>query len=173
MENKTILFVDLDGTLINTISGKIFPEHIFDFKINKELLDNIKIKLPKIEYLCVVSNQGGIEEGYVEDKEFRSKILAIFHLIDYYMKDDYDLTIGFRYCSNDKQNNFRKPNTAMLIDFLEKETKYTDGKWNREKYTMLMIGDASGKEGQFSDSDKKCAENFGIDYIDVEDFINE
>lgn len=33
-------------------------------------------------------------------------------------------------------------------------------------------GDASGKEGQFSDSDKKCAENFGIDYMDVNDFIN-
>ena len=35
-----------------------------------------------------------------------------------------------------------------------------------------MIGDDSGKPGDFSDSDKKCAENFGIDYIDVEDFIN-
>lgn len=28
-----------------------------------------------------------------------------------------------------------------------------------------MIGDASGKEGQFSDSDKKTAENFGIVYM--------
>ena len=36
-----------------------------------------------------------------------------------------------------------------------------------------MIGDASGKEGQFSDSDKRSAENFGIDYMDVEDFIEE
>lgn len=35
-----------------------------------------------------------------------------------------------------------------------------------------MIGDASGKEGQFSDSDKKTAENFGIDYIDVNDLVN-
>ena len=35
-----------------------------------------------------------------------------------------------------------------------------------------MIGDASGKEEQFSDSDKKTAENFGIDYIDVNDFVN-
>ena len=31
-----------------------------------------------------------------------------------------------------------------------------------------MIGDASGKSGDFSDSDKKCAENFGID---VRDFL--
>ena len=34
-----------------------------------------------------------------------------------------------------------------------------------------MIGNASGKEGQFSDSDKKTAENFGIDYMDVDDFV--
>lgn len=37
--------------------------------------------------------------------------------------------------------------------------------------TILMIGDASGKEGQFSDSDKKTAENFGCEYMDVDDFV--
>ena len=35
-----------------------------------------------------------------------------------------------------------------------------------------MIGDASGKEGQFSDIDKKTAENFCIDYMDVNDLVN-
>lgn len=34
-----------------------------------------------------------------------------------------------------------------------------------------MIGDASGKEGQFSDSDKKMAGNFGCEYMDVDDFV--
>lgn len=33
------------------------------------------------------------------------------------------------------------------------------------------LGDASGKEGQFSDSDKKTAENFGCEYMDVDDFV--
>lgn len=33
-----------------------------------------------------------------------------------------------------------------------------------------MVGDASGLEGQFSDSDKKFAENAGIDYMDVNEF---
>ena len=37
---------------------------------------------------------------------------------------------------------------------------------------MLMIGDASGKDGQFSDSDKKTAENYCIDYMDADDFAN-
>lgn len=35
-----------------------------------------------------------------------------------------------------------------------------------------MIGDASGKQGQFSDTDRLTAENFGIDYMDVNDFIS-
>lgn len=39
------------------------------------------------------------------------------------------------------------------------------------KAASLMIGDASGKPNQFSDSDKKTAENFGCDYMDVEDFV--
>ena len=53
--------------------------------------------------------------------------------------------------------NSRKPNTGMF-EYLQKEF----GK--HEKSQMIMIGDASGKPGNFSDSDKKCAENFGIDY---------
>lgn len=36
---------------------------------------------------------------------------------------------------------------------------------------VAMIGDASGKPNQFSDSDKRTAENFGIDYIDVDDLL--
>lgn len=35
----------------------------------------------------------------------------------------------------------------------------------------LMVGDASGLPGQFSDSDKVCAENAGIDYMDVTRFV--
>lgn len=35
-----------------------------------------------------------------------------------------------------------------------------------------MISDASREEGQFSDCDKKTAENFSIDYMDVNNFVN-
>ena len=34
-----------------------------------------------------------------------------------------------------------------------------------------MVGDASGLPGQFSDSDKVCAEKAGIDYMDVITFV--
>ena len=54
------------------------------------------------------------------------------------------------------------------------ETKSDQDEDEEEKIvydTILMIGDASGKEGQFSDSDKKTAENFGCEYMDVDDFV--
>lgn len=56
----------------------------------------------------------------------------------------------------------------MLSSFTE---TYFDDMRDYVKSISLMIGDASGKEGQFSDSDKKTAENFGIDYMDVNDFV--
>lgn len=72
------------------------------------------------------------------------------------------------YCSStDKNNRFRKPNTGML-EFLLEET-YTD--YNKDE--MIMIGDASGKTNQFSDSDLKTAQNFGIDYMDVDELLEQ
>ena len=65
-----------------------------------------------------------------------------------------------------KNDSWRKPNTGML----ENEYEHYLTKYSKEQ--MVMIGDASGKEGDYSNSDKKCAENFGIDYIDIKDFLN-
>ena len=56
----------------------------------------------------------------------------------------------------------------MFIDFLSKLT-FLDGVINYFDET-LMVGDASGLPGQFSDSDKKFAENARIDYMGVNDF---
>ena len=40
-ETKKVLFIDLDGTLIKTISGKTFPEDITDFRVQLPVLDKI------------------------------------------------------------------------------------------------------------------------------------
>lgn len=74
------------------------------------------------------------------------------------------------YCgSNDRNNPMRKPNTGMLEELFNNYKSWNDGLSEKD---CLMIGDASGLEGQFSDSDKKTAENFGIDYMDVSEFVN-
>ena len=164
MKKYKIIFSDLDGTLINTISGETFPKGIWDMKLRFEVLD--KIKEIKPEYLLIVSNQGGIESGFVDEYDFRIKSEYITRSICQYC----DCRCYCTYCTtNNKTDPYRKPNVRMLEGLLD---IYVGDDFDYLKQKSLMIGDASGKEGQFSDSDKKTAENFGIDYMDVDDFVN-
>jgi DNA 3'-phosphatase len=170
LQEKKILFADLDGTLITTASGKTFAEDCTDFRIRKEVLDKIKT-MTGLKYLAIVTNQGGVPQ-YISQHDVEVKIKSIVEFIRSYFSQtpfspDDVLTINAEYCASmEKDHPCRKPNTGMLENFF----RYP-GTEGIEKSAMLMIGDASGKEGQFSDSDKKCAENFGIDYLDVEDFL--
>lgn len=163
LKSKKVLFCDLDGTLIETISGETFPKGIWDMKIRFDVLDKIKEINP--EYILIVSNQGGIELGFVNRSHFNRKLQYICQSIEEYC----NCSCYGEYCAyNSTSDPFRKPNTGML-DYLTE--LYVGDDFDRYKPKSLMIGDASGKEGQFSDTDKKTAENFGIDYMDVEDFI--
>ena len=164
LKNKKVIFCDLDGTLIETISGETFPKGIWDMRIKLDVLDAIKKLNP--EYVLIVSNQGGIESGFVDAKKFSTKLFYIVESIGEYCGCE----CYAMYCdTNNKSDPYRKPNTKMLETLLE---DYVGDDFDFIKQKSLMIGDASGKEGQFSDSDKKTAENFGIDYMDVNDFVN-
>lgn len=164
LKAKKIIFCDLDGTLIETISGEIFPKGIWDMRIKFDVLDAIKKLNP--DYILIVSNQGGIEKGFVDAHNFRAKLEYIARAICEYC----DCKCYGMHCeTNDKSDIYRKPNIGMLESLME---RYVGDDFDYIKQKSLMIGDASGKEGQFSDSDKKTAENFGIDYIDVDDFVN-
>lgn len=168
MKKYKVLFADLDGTLIDTESGNTFPKGIWDMRIRFDVLDAIK----KLKPLCVliVTNQGGIESGFVNRRDFEFKMEYIVRSIKEYV----GCYTEYSYCeSNDKANHYRKPNIGMLESMLRKCQLHLFRPDNLIKNDCLMIGDASGKEGQFSDSDKKTAENFGIDYMDVEDFVKE
>lgn len=164
LKNKKVMFCDLDGTLIETISGEAFPKGIWDMKIRFDVLDTIKKLNP--EYVLIVSNQGGIEKRFVDAQKFSTKLFYIVESIGEYCGCE----CYAMYCdTNNKSDPYRKPNTKMLETLLE---DYVGDDVEYIKQKSLMIGDASGKEGQFSDSDKKTAENFGIDYMDVNDFVN-
>ena len=161
---KKVIFADLDGTLIETVSGETFPKGIWDMKIRYDVLE--AIKRCNVKRLAVVSNQAGISAGYVIKKNFDMKAGYLRAAFQEYL----GINVEFVYCdSEDKNNENRKPNVGMLEtcrkSFIAAKEFYT-------KEEMLMIGDASGKPGQFSDSDFKTAENFGIDYLDVEDFLD-
>lgn len=164
MKEYKVIFADLDGTLIDTISGETFPKGIWDMRIRFEVLNKIKEIKPK--YLMIVSNQGGIESGFISQSNFSIKLDYICLSISEYC----NCQCHTMYCAtNDKSDPCRKPNVGMLNYLTE---LHVGDDFDYIKQKSLMIGDASGKEGQFSDTDKKTAKNFGIDYLDVDDFVN-
>ena len=165
MKKYNVIFADLDGTLIDTISGATFPKGIWDMRIKFDVLDKIKELSP--EHLFIVTNQGGIESGFVSERNFKTKL----HYIALSIEEYCGCKVDYACCTtNDKNNKYRKPNVGMLEVLCEGHSEENDFYFDKKRF--LMIGDASGKEGQFSDSDKKCAENFKIDYMDVDDFVS-
>lgn len=171
MFDKSVLFIDLDGTLIKTASGSTFPKDCTDFIIRKEVLDKIAEKLPNLFWIGIVTNQGGIPQ-IISERDFKAKFECIIQFVGSYLGSripklciEAKVFVTGLYCySIEKSDKYRKPYTEMLEN-LQKDFG------EHSKSSMIMIGDASGKPGDFSDSDKKCAENFGIDYIDVEDLL--
>lgn len=155
------LFSDLDGTLIETLSGETFPKDENDWKLKTDVIEAIKKLNP--EKLYIISNQGGIEKGYFSEESFENKMINIINSLRKCLPNVKN--IDYEYCTtNDKNSAYRKPNAGMIY--------FIQQRYGISLTEAMMIGDASGKEGQFSDSDRKCAENAGIAYMDVEDFVN-
>ena len=156
-----VLFCDLDGTLIVTRSGNTFPMDENDWEFKYGIKEAIQKYNPS--FIFIISNQGGIEKGYVNEKKFALK----FDIIKFEIRTWGTFVVDGMWCaSNDPKNPYRKPNTGMLDLYgwsMELDTS--------RNYSCLMIGDASGLPGQFSDTDLKCAINAGINYMDVDEFI--
>lgn len=169
MKKCKLLITDLDGTLIETTSGDTFPKGVWDMRIKFDVFEAIKNYAP--DDIVIISNQGGIEKGFVNREMFEDKL----NYVSSALADYTDASVCNYYCdSNDKDNINRKPNTGMIDQYMDYIKFINDNVDEENKIiydTILMIGDASGKEGQFSDSDKKTAENFGCEYMDVDDFV--
>ena len=156
---KKILFTDLDGTLIVIKSGETFPKDTHDWKFKDGIIQAIQNYKPDLVY--IVTNQGGIELGYVDELEFNIKLSDI----EYHFATSTFIPISHDYCaSNNPRDPLRKPNTGLLVPMFATMSDYSNVEY-------LMIGDVSGRPGSFSGSDRQCADNAKVPYMDVEDFI--
>lgn len=165
LEKKTILFLDFDGTLVETESGKTFPQNLWDMRFKKDVWNKIKDWYCLGNRVFVVTNQGGIEKGHVLSYQIESKIKYVCCCLEEWIESEH--RVAYEMCgTNDPTHPCRKPNTKMLQVLLDHHCNKSVAK-NR----MFMVGDASGLPGQFSDSDRKTAANFGIDYLDVSEFL--
>lgn len=157
---KLNIFADLDGTLIKTASGRIFAKDKNDWVIREDVIAAIKYTNPVVLY--IVSNQGGVEKGIISLEDITEKFDNIVKELKLRLPHT---EIKYQFCtSNDKNDPLRKPNPGMIMKAFKEDPKLSLN-------INLMIGDASGKPGQFSDSDKKCAENVPMLYSDVDDFV--
>ena len=136
--------------------------YVHDIKALKETIDYLK-DYAKIQIIAQgLSNQKEELESNINDAQ------ADFQRIIDEIKTWGDYIVEGAYCtSNNPENINRKPNTGM-VDFFRHA--YVMG-YQFDNRHALMIGDASGLPGQFSDSDLQCARNAGIKYFDVKQFI--
>lgn len=156
-----VIFIDLDGTLIETLSGDDYPRCISDMKIKWPVWNAIRDWAKKKDnsiYIFIVTNQAGICRKYTNEDLFLIKIKYISASLYEYIGFKGEVKFDYATC---KSSYKYKPGTGMF-------EKLTEG-LDISKDKMVMIGDAISKlRGDFSDSDKKAAINFGIDYIDVD-----
>ena len=61
MKKYNVIFSDLDGTLIETVSGETFPKGIWDMQIRFEVLDKIKEVLYQSLFMA---NTKGVDSIY-------------------------------------------------------------------------------------------------------------
>ena len=152
--NHKILLCDLDGTLIVTKSGKTFPIDEDDWRFKDGVKEAIQNYNPKC--IFIVTNQGGIEAGFVDEANFFRKFKTIIENIRTW---GHFIVDGIYCTSTDKNHYYRKPNIGMVEHF---QYDYFHGH-DFSPSEALMIGDM--------ETDKECAEKAGIKYLDVEEFI--
>ena len=118
---KKVIFIDMDGTLIDTVSGKTFPEGVWDMKLKMEVFAQLKKLHPQA--VLIVSNQGGIELGHVHPAMFQPKFIYVIACLQSYI--GLNTLVAGQFCPyNDKKHPKRKPNPGMLEDMLAEFTQY-------------------------------------------------
>lgn len=156
-----VVFTDLDDTLIETITPGGFPKCITDMKIKWDTWNALRdwARGRNDWAVRIVTNQGGIESGYVNEEYWEKKVEYIVAGLKEYLGGK---NVDYLYSGTENPDNpFRKPNPGMLKAFWDKDFK------NLQKTQAVMLGDSAGRLGDYSDCDKKAAENFGIDFISI------
>lgn len=152
---QKVLFTDLDSTLIETKSGRTFPIHSDDWKFILPTLDVIKALYGKGYKVVIVTNQDGIESGFLSEKVFINKIETICKQLETLLKLESN-SISYYFCPKMESYN-RKPNPGMVALAMEDyELTLRDS---------IMLGDMG--------SDKEFAYNAGVrHFVHIDDIRN-
>lgn len=135
-EMNHVLAFDLDNTLIETRSGNKFPKNAGDFKFT-EVVNRINMDIS----IVIFTNQ-----AYSKSKISKAKA-RVHNVIETFPRQIKPV------CYVADKRAIKKPKVSLFRMFLEQ--------FNAPK-SLTFIGDAAGREGDFSDSDFKFAHNCAI-----------
>ena len=146
---------DIDGTIITTKSGAVFPKSSDDWKFT---YDNVVTKLKECnsENYCIIfiSNQAGLKsEEQINNWKLK---------MEYVVKK-----IGIPICiyASIKKDIYRKPLPTLWHEITSK----VDGKINM--LASFYCGDAAGRKGDHNDTDYKFALNNKLEFLLPEMFF--
>ena len=164
--SKEAVFLDRDG-VINNKSKKVYS--LEEFELYPWTIDSIK-KLKEIGYkVFVVTNQGGIELGYMNEKVVKR---IHKHFKDLLAKEGTSVD-DIIYCKHfDEPCEYKKPNPGMLLTLAEKHNVNLQKSFMvGDRKTDIMAGKKAGcntiKVGDYyKDADYVC-ENLSeaVNYI--------
>lgn len=168
------LILDLDGTIITTKYGEDFPIDATDWQFKKRALSTIYkfVYQNQIDNILILSNQAGIDEGFVDELEFRDKLNFVIERIHLFFEtNDFEIRIEYAY-SNHRSHFLRKEHDKPTEDLIM--CKELISKHLRTNFEISgMIGDASGYDRNFASTDLSFAKQMGLNfYYDINDLIN-
>ncbi len=158
---------DMDGTLITTQSGRVFPKDRNDWKI---LYPEVPGKLKRLHEeghkLVVLTNQAGIASGKVRPADFAAKAEAVARRLGAPLQ---------LFCCAADGGPFRKPRTGVWR--LLNTESCNGGPVDAEG--SLYCGDAAGRtkdwepgrKKDFSCSDRLFALNLGLKFLTPEEMF--
>jgi len=155
------LLIDFDGTLRETIpdpTDKNLNDRRPPFKVEEvKLIEGVAEKLKKWKekgwFLVGVSNQSGVEKGLVTEEEVERVAAATMDQLVVYFPFYF---APYKRKGTPEQLSLRKPDIDMA--------KLAFKDWGEpDLNNSFMVGDYT--------TDEKFADNLGITYIDIKDFL--
>lgn len=151
---------DMDGTLITTRSGKVFPTDIDDWKMaGGTVVPTLKLKYKDGFKIVIFTNQAGVSSNKTTVPDIKKKIENIIRALD--------VPVQAFIATGD--NFFRKPMTGMWQALCEYKNNGLPVDINRSYF----VGDAAGRpenkamkrKKDHSSVDRLLALNIGLDFF--------